>query len=167
MLPSLDVRIELSDIRNSQSRSPYTVFILLGDFGGFQGAIILIPSFLMSLYSSRMFERSLASDVPLNLTKNRSKVHLKAGKVVASAKSSHGLLSRDISDIRQSIKGVTRLKLSIIATLFKCKWFCKQNQEQKFKKKVGELYEAKLDIRSFFNLRTNLSLLVRLLLSEK
>ena len=35
-----------------QERSAYTLFTLLGDFGGFQGAIIIFPSFLMSFYSS-------------------------------------------------------------------------------------------------------------------
>ena len=38
--------------------------ILLSDLGGFQGAIILLPSYLMSFYASRMLSRSLASQTP-------------------------------------------------------------------------------------------------------
>ena len=90
----------VADIRHTQSRSPYTVFILLGDFGGFQGAVILIPSFLMSFYSAKMFERSLATGMPINVTRNRSKMRMKAESVVANAKSQHGLLSSDISAVR-------------------------------------------------------------------
>ena len=54
--PLLDIIFTLADTRYKYERAPYTFFILLGDFGGFQGAIIILPGYLMSLYTSRMFQ---------------------------------------------------------------------------------------------------------------
>ena len=33
----------------------YTVFSLLGDIGGFNGAIIILPAYFMAIYSERMY----------------------------------------------------------------------------------------------------------------
>ena len=52
-VPTTKLVIELADTRNIYSRSNYTFFALLGDFGGFNEAIVLMPAFLMSLYSSK------------------------------------------------------------------------------------------------------------------
>jgi len=43
-------------------RAKYTVLALLADLGGFYGAIILIPSQLVSFYASRMLARSVAAN---------------------------------------------------------------------------------------------------------
>ncbi len=37
-------------------RSKYTVFVLLGDVGGFNGAIMILPAYLMSFYSEKMYQ---------------------------------------------------------------------------------------------------------------
>ena len=37
---------------------------MLGDLGGFNSAIILLPSYIMSFYSSRMYEQSVFNEVP-------------------------------------------------------------------------------------------------------
>ena len=52
----MDIIFKLADTRYKYERAPYTFFVLLGDFGGFQGAIIMLPGYLMSLYTSRMFQ---------------------------------------------------------------------------------------------------------------
>ena len=54
--PQMDIIFKLADTRYKYERAPYTIFVLLGDFGGFQGAIIMLPGYLMSLYTSRMFQ---------------------------------------------------------------------------------------------------------------
>ena len=54
------LKIQLSDTRVKYSRSKYTLFILLGDFGGFNGAVLMFPAMLLSLYSQRMFTAAVA-----------------------------------------------------------------------------------------------------------
>ena len=59
-MPKFSVRISLGNNKGIYSRTAYSALLLLGDVGGFQGAIIVIPAFIMSFYSPRMFEKSLA-----------------------------------------------------------------------------------------------------------
>ena len=51
-------------------REAYTVFTLIGDVGGFNGAIIILPAFLMSFYSERMFQSAIAKEVPVRKKKH-------------------------------------------------------------------------------------------------
>ena len=53
--PSFYISIYLSSRKNEIERQVYSVFTLLGDFGGFNGAIVMFPSYHMSFYSARMF----------------------------------------------------------------------------------------------------------------
>lgn len=46
----------LSDVKKSHERRAYTLLILLGDIGGFNEAIKLLPSLFMGLYASNMFQ---------------------------------------------------------------------------------------------------------------
>ena len=45
-------------------RSKYTFLILLGDLGGFNGAIMIFPVFIMSFYSERMYKKAIAGELP-------------------------------------------------------------------------------------------------------
>ena len=36
-------------------RSVYTFFTLIGDVGGFNSAIVILPTFIMSIYSEHMY----------------------------------------------------------------------------------------------------------------
>ena len=64
-LPKAEVFFQLSDQHYFFERTPYTILTLIGDLGGFQGAIVLLPSFLMSFYSAKMFEASVAAKMPV------------------------------------------------------------------------------------------------------
>ena len=44
---------------------------LIGDIGGFQGAIFMVPAFILSFYTPKMFEASLLSDMPVKRTKKQ------------------------------------------------------------------------------------------------
>ena len=55
-LPILEMNITLSDQMMTAERSQYSFFTLLGDVGGFNGAIIIFPAYIMSFYSSRMYQ---------------------------------------------------------------------------------------------------------------
>ena len=54
-------------------RVQYTFFSLLGDVGGFNGAIIIFPSFLMSWYAARKFNASIYEDMPIKKQKANKK----------------------------------------------------------------------------------------------
>ena len=45
-------------------REAYTALNLLGDFGGFSDAMALIFGLLVSFYSARMFNASIAEEIP-------------------------------------------------------------------------------------------------------
>ena len=47
--------INLDDRLINYEREAYTVFTLLGDLGGFNSAIIILPAYLLNIYSERMF----------------------------------------------------------------------------------------------------------------
>ena len=59
-MPSARLLIELSDSRSTYKREPYSFFALLGDFGGFNGAIIMLPALIMSFYAPRMYAAAVA-----------------------------------------------------------------------------------------------------------
>ena len=72
-LPVLSGRIKLSDKKKEMSRSAYTFFMMIGDMGGFYGAVVGAVSYAMSWYSARMFQTSVFAEMPYKKRKNRSK----------------------------------------------------------------------------------------------
>ena len=56
------ILLELSKTMTSYERSPYTCLDLMGDFGGFNDGLYLVAGFLMSYYSSRMFQAAISQD---------------------------------------------------------------------------------------------------------
>ena len=59
------VQFKLSNKQNTYERQSYTLFQLLGDIGGFNGAVIIVPSILMRSFSGLMFQHSIAKQVPI------------------------------------------------------------------------------------------------------
>ena len=47
--------------------------ILVGDIGGFTGAIIGLPAYFLSWYSSRMFEASIFKQLPIKAYKKKKR----------------------------------------------------------------------------------------------
>ena len=62
--PTATLELRLSDKKRAHERQAYTLFTMLGDLGGFNSAIILLPSYLMSFYSARMYGQSVFNEVP-------------------------------------------------------------------------------------------------------
>ena len=46
--PHFEIRLELADVKYESERQVYTFFTLIGDIGGFNGAIIILPAYLMA-----------------------------------------------------------------------------------------------------------------------
>ena len=59
------VEFKLSDKKYTYERSAYTFLMLIGDLGGFNGAILLFQGFIMSFYSSHLFKSKLAQEIPV------------------------------------------------------------------------------------------------------
>ena len=60
----LSIRMMLSSNKYTYERSVYTFFSLIGDVGGFNGAIIILPTFLMAIYSEKMYQSSIQGEIP-------------------------------------------------------------------------------------------------------
>lgn len=70
IVPKLELSLELAATQRFAERQAYTFFTLLGDVGGFNGAIIMLPAYMMSWYSAKMFQDSLLQEIPVK-TKRR------------------------------------------------------------------------------------------------
>ena len=62
--------IELSDIEITYEREVYAMIVGLSDFGGFNDGIILLPAILISIYSQKMYLKSLFTRLPIKRTSN-------------------------------------------------------------------------------------------------
>ena len=69
--PKASFIIKLSDKKRNYERQVYTFMTLIGDIGGFYGAILTIPSLILSNYSKTMFESSLQENMPVRMSKKR------------------------------------------------------------------------------------------------
>ena len=65
------VDIVLYDKLYTIERKAYTVFMLISDVGGFNGAVIFSASILMSFYSERMYSAEIAKEVPVRKRNKR------------------------------------------------------------------------------------------------
>ena len=45
---------------------------LLGDFGGFNGTMIMIPAYLMSYFSIIMYKRAITDEIPVRVGDQQS-----------------------------------------------------------------------------------------------
>ena len=79
-----EIMFVLSPQVTTYEREAYTLMTLIADVGGFNGAIIILPSFFMSIYSSKMYEESVSREIPTkrrkrNQTANSLRNKLKRG----------------------------------------------------------------------------------------
>ena len=65
--------LRLSENKYLYERSVYTFFTLIGDVGGLNGAIVILPTFLMAIYSERMFQGSIQEEIPARKIKQKEK----------------------------------------------------------------------------------------------
>ena len=61
------IQLYISDKKHIYERQKYSILMLVSDFGGFQGALIIIPSSFMSLYAASMLAKSLTAQLPVIL----------------------------------------------------------------------------------------------------
>ena len=143
--------------------------ILLGDIGGFNGAIFIFPAFLLSWYNEKMFTSSLYEELPVKQKKSKANSYSALQRKIASNESfNDGLAPDDINSLIKEVNQVKPRKIPFLSRL-KChfKFLCrKDHYKQKVREKALGNLEDQLDIRSFFSVNKNLSLLIWLLLSK-
>ena len=65
-LPKFKIVYRLSNVLHQSERKVYSVFTMIGDIGGFNGAIIILPSFILAQYSGRMFSSSIQEEIQVS-----------------------------------------------------------------------------------------------------
>ena len=71
--PYSEINFSLSQNKRLIERHAYTFMTLVGDIGGFTGAIIGLPAYFLSWYSNRMFTASIYEEMPVNDRKDKNK----------------------------------------------------------------------------------------------
>ena len=64
----------MGDNKSIYKRQAYTILSLLGDFGGFTDALVLLISIFASTYSARMFSAAIATELPYS-HRDKQKFH--------------------------------------------------------------------------------------------
>ena len=64
LYPALDVIIQMGDNKSIYKRQAYTILSLLGDFGGFVDALVLLLGLFARFYGAKMFLASISSELP-------------------------------------------------------------------------------------------------------
>ena len=102
---------------------------LIGDIGGFNGAVFILPAFLLSWYNEKMFSASLYEELPVKKKKSKTNSYSMLQRKIASNQSLNDGLGPD--DINSLINEVNSVKLRIIPyfTRLKChfKYLCRKD----------------------------------------
>ena len=60
----IEARFVMNENKNFYERKAYTFMDFLGDFGGYNGSLLMICGFFISFYSTRMYSSSVSNQVP-------------------------------------------------------------------------------------------------------
>ena len=71
-LPHTEIFIRLSDTKRSHERQVYTYMMLLGDFGGFNAAVLSIPAIFMGFYAEKMFKAAVLEEIPVKYKSDKN-----------------------------------------------------------------------------------------------
>ena len=63
--------LQLSDKKWTHERQVYSLMMLVGDLGGFNSAVYLSPSFLMSIFSQLIFKWAVVNAYPVKTSKTK------------------------------------------------------------------------------------------------
>ena len=63
--------MRLHHLERVYERQSYTFMMMVGDIGGFNGAVIVIPTLFMSYYNSLMYQYEVTSEIPIKKKRSR------------------------------------------------------------------------------------------------
>ena len=138
----------------------------LGDFGGFNDGVMLFPAIFMSFYSNKMFQQTLFSLLPIKKGKRSSSGDTMKEKCDAN-QSLFTLTEKDAEVLADESGRMILKKNSWLLSLCFSKCICKRERGMRLQAKAIEAFENQLDIRSIVKTRTDLSILLRSLLSKE
>ena len=139
--PKMKLDLILSNRMVITERGVYTFFTLLGDLGGFNGAITIFPAYIMSYYASRMYQKSVAADTPIRKPRKRNK-HESAPCLPARVFSGQDSLSQeDIMSIFKQVRMITRQKVPFWKSLCNFSSLCSHDREIRLMNKVTSRFE--------------------------
>ena len=132
----------------------------------------MIPAFLLSFYTPKMFEASLLSEMPVKKTKKKGRKNRgrrdDEPRLGESLHSGQGILNPDnVISLIQEMALVNKVKTGFWETLCHVTRCCGKNRRVRLRKKSAARYQEHLDIRSFVSVETNLTLLLSLLLTRR
>ena len=78
--------LSLSDISKSYEREVYTLMAALGDFGGFNDGVLILPALLMQFYAQNMYLRHLFGILPIKSGKKNVGREILEEKVMSPCK---------------------------------------------------------------------------------
>ena len=156
----------LSDIEKTYEREVYSFMAALGDFGGFNDGVILIPAILMSIYSRKMFLQELFGQLRMKSESNPASRE-KMLKKCSLNQTSFELAQSDCELLADESERVKRVKNSWFISLCFSQCICKRERGMQLQKVAIERFEKQLDIRSIVKTRVDLSILLSLLLSKE
>ena len=141
---------------------------VLGDFGGFNDGIMLIPAILMGIYSNKMFLQNLFSLLPIKKKKKTTGRDMMNEKCNAD-QASFALTGADTKHLVEESGRVKFKRNSWLLNLCFIKCLCKKKRRRGMllQAKAIEVFEAQLDILSIVKTRFDLSILLRALLSKE
>ena len=141
---------------------------LLGDFGGYNGSLLMICGFFVSFYSARMYLSSVADQLPFANKKfqkaNKEKLTALKAKVLADEaldQEDVGLLSKSILSVKQGFK------VSFFKTLCFMKLICRNDRDMRVQSKIQDTFEQCLDVRQLVDNYFKLNCLLKLLLTKQ
>ena len=65
------VTVALSNLKYQYERNVYTFFSLIGDVGGFNGAIVILPTLVITIYSEKMYKGDITEQIPTRKKKRK------------------------------------------------------------------------------------------------
>ena len=125
---------------------------LLGDFGGFNDAIVFIVSTLFASYGARMYEDSIAKRLKITPKKkfranHDAQIEAFRTKISDSQNDMLSLNQKDLQTLHSIIKTSTeKLKIPFIKALCYMKLCCRKDRHIKAREKTIERFEKCLDI---------------------
>ena len=63
--------LQLSDKKWTHERQAYSLMTMLGDLGGFNSIVYILPSFVMGYFSQHIFKWTVANGYPVKIVKKR------------------------------------------------------------------------------------------------
>ena len=157
----------LSDLEKTYEREVYTFMEALGDFGGFNDGVLIIPAILMHIYSSKMYLQALFSLLPVKKIKISGARKRMKDKLNEGSSSPFELTEADAQMLAKESGRVRLQTNSWLSNLCFVKCICRKSRGMRLQEKAIAQFEDSLDIRSIVKTRIDLSILLRVLLSKE